>query len=219
MGQKVNPLGFRLVTTQKHKSNWFSKFSSYPELLQEDATIRKFLEKKNRIAGISKIEINRNNNCNKIEIIISSFRPGKLFGKSRKNYQSKLRSIYQSLEKIISNKRIIIIKIMIIKNPDADATLIADFIAEQLEKRVTFRRAVKKAIEKVQAAKVPGVKIQVSGRLNGAEIARTKWIREGRVPLQTLRANIDYAQKQANTIYGVLGIKVWLFKGEVLYNF
>ena len=97
--------------------------------------------------------------------------------------------------------------------------LIANFIAEQLEKRVTFRRAVKKAIEKVQAAHVLGVKVQVSGRLNGAEIARTKWIREGRVPLQTLRADINYAQKQANTIYGVLGIKVWLFKGEVLYNF
>ena len=113
----------------------------------------------------------------------------------------------------------IILKINIIKNCNTDATFIANFIVEQLEKRVTFIRALKKALEKVTLAKVPGIKIQISGRLNGADMARTKWIRKGRVPLQTLRANIDYTQKEANTIHGIIGIKVWLFKGEILNNF
>jgi len=216
LGQKVNPLGFRLGATQNHKANWFSKFISYPELLEEDTKIREFFEIKNNLAGISKIEINRDSSCKRIEISISLCLPGKLLGKSRENSSSKLKSIYQSLEKIISNKRSIILKISVIKNPGTDAILIAYFIVAQLEKRVLFRRIIKKAIEKAQAANIPGIKVQISGRLNGAEIARTKWIRQGRVPLQTLKAKIDYAQKQANTIYGALGIKVWLFKGEVL---
>ena len=119
-------------------------------------------------------------------------------------------------EKRIANKRFITININEIVNPDSEAMLIGDFIVEQLEKRIAFRRAVRKAISRAQAANVPGIKVQVSGRLNGAEMARTEWIREGPVPLQTLRADIDYAEKRANTIYGVLGIKVWLFKSEVL---
>lgn len=218
MGQKVNPLGFRLGITQKSKSNWFSKFDVYKELLKEDYIIRKFLEKKNIKAGISKIEINRNSTGNKIKIIIVSCRPEKLFSNIKKTPQSQLNEIYQSLEKIISNKRIIRLKINIIKNCNTDATFIANFIVEQLEKRVTFLRAIKKALEKVTLANIPGVKIQISGRLNGADIARTKWIRKGRVPLQTLRAEIDYNQKEAYTIHGILGIKVWLFKGEILKN-
>ena len=212
MGQKVHPLGFRLVTTQKHRSVWFSEFANYPELLEEDAAIRKFFETKSQTGGISKIEIKRNSQGNKIEVEISSARPGILVG----NSGTGLADIYKNLKKSIGKNRSIVINIVEIKNPDAEAELIGDFIVEQLEKRVAFRRAVKKAIARAQAANVAGIKIQVGGRLNGAEIARTEWIREGRVPLQTLRADIDYAEKRANTIYGVLGIKVWLFKGEII---
>jgi small subunit ribosomal protein S3 len=227
LGQKVNPLGFRLVTIQKPKSNWFSKLSRYPELLEEDTKIRNFLEKINHLAGITNIEINRNSNCNKIEIIISSCLPSYLLGK-KKDPKSKLKSIphtsnvksiYESLEKIILNKRIIIVKLTVINNPSANATLISYFIVSQLEKRVKFGRILKKAIEKAQTVNVSGIKVQISGRLNGANIARTKWIRQGRLPLHTLTAEIDYAQNQAITIYGIMGVKVWLFKDEVLYNF
>lgn len=212
MGQKVNPLGFRLVTVQKHRSVWFTSFENYPELIEEDTNIRTFFEKKAKEAGISKIEIKRNSNCNKIEVTVHSARPGILVG----NSGNELNKIYQSLQKLISANRTITVNISEIKNPDAEAVLLGDFIVEQLEKRIAFRRAVRKAILRAQAANVPGIKVQVSGRLNGAEMARTEWIREGRVPLQTLRADIDYAEKRANTIYGVLGIKVWLFKGEVI---
>lgn len=212
MGQKIHPLGFRLTTTQKHRSIWFSKFDNYPELIAEDAAIRTFFDQRTRDAGISKIEIKRNSNGNKINVTIYSARPGILVG----NSGNELTNIYNQLQKRIANKRSITININEIVNPDSEAMLIGDFIVEQLEKRIAFRRAVRKAISRAQAANVPGIKVQVSGRLNGAEMARTEWIREGRVPLQTLRADIDYAEKRANTIYGVLGIKVWLFKSEVL---
>jgi small subunit ribosomal protein S3 len=212
LGQKIHPLGFRLTTTQKHRSIWFSKFDNYPELIAEDAAIRTFFDQRTRDAGISKIEIKRNSNGNKINVTIYSARPGILVG----NSGNELTNIYNQLQKRIANKRSITININEIVNPDSEAMLIGDFIVEQLEKRIAFRRAVRKAISRAQAANVPGIKVQVSGRLNGAEMARTEWIREGRVPLQTLRADIDYAEKRANTIYGVLGIKVWLFKSEVL---
>jgi small subunit ribosomal protein S3 len=212
LGQKVHPLGFRLVTTQKHRSVWFSEFTNYPKLLEEDAAIRKFFETKSSAGGISKIEIRRNSQGNKIEVEVHSARPGILVGSAGTG----LTDTYTKLKKVISLKRNITINIVEIKNPDAEAELIGDFIVEQLEKRVAFRRAVKKAIQRAQAANIAGIKIQVGGRLNGAEIARTEWVREGRVPLQTLRADIDYAEKRANTIYGVLGIKVWLFKGEII---
>jgi small subunit ribosomal protein S3 len=212
LGQKVHPLGFRLVTTQKHRSIWFAEFDKYPELICEDTSIRTFLEKKSKDAGISKIEIKRNSNGNKIEISIHTARPGVFVG----NSGLELVNVYKNLKKIVANNRNIIINIVELKNPDSEAPLIGDFIVELLEKRVAFRKAIKRAILRTQAAKVLGIKIQVAGRLNGAEMARTEWIREGRVPLQTLRADIDYAEKRANTIYGVLGLKVWLFKGEIL---
>jgi len=212
LGQKVHPLGFRLVTTQKHRSVWFSEFDNYPELLCEDTAIRTFFERKGKEAAIGKIEIKRNTTCNKIEVTINTARPGILVGSSG----TELKNIYTSLKKFVKSDRTIILNIVEIKNPDTKATLIGNFIVEMLEKRVAFRKAIKKAISRTQAAKVLGVKIQVSGRLNGAEMARTEWIREGRVPLQTLRADIDYAEKRANTIYGVLGVKVWLFNGEVI---
>lgn len=214
MGQKVHPLGFRLTTTQKHRSVWFADFQNYSKLIEEDTAIRECLKKKSKDAGIAKIEIKRNNNGNKIEVTIYSGRPGILVGSAG----SELKNIYKELKQVIKNDVNIIVNIIEIKNPDAEAELIGDFIVEQLEKRVAFRRAVRKGIGRAQAANVGGIKVQVSGRLNGAEMARREWIREGRVPLQTLRANIDYAEKRANTIYGVLGIKVWLFKGEILEN-
>ena len=212
MGQKVHPLGFRLVTTQKHRSIWYADFEDYSKLIEEDTKIRALIEPKTKEAAISKIEIKRNGNGNKIEVNIYSGRPGLLVGSSG----TELTKIYQSLIKKIDSNRTILINVVEIKNPDAEATLIGDYIVEQLEKRIAFRRAVKKAIARSQAANVPGIKIQVSGRLNGAEMARTEWLREGRVPLQTLRADIDYATTEANTIYGVLGIKIWLFKSEIL---
>jgi len=220
LGQKVHPLGFRLVTTQKHRSVWFSEFANYPNFLQEDSLIREYLETKSTEAGISRIEIKRNGIGNKIEVEIYSARPGILVGNSGNG----LSEIYKKLRKIISQEKFsvkntnktIIVNIIELTTPDAEAALIGDFIVSQLEKRVAFRRAIRQAIKRTQVAKVAGIKVQISGRLNGAEMARTEWIREGRVPLHTLRANIDYADKRANTIYGVLGVKVWLFKGEIL---
>ena len=212
MGQKTHPLGFRLVTIQKHRSTWVSQFNKYPELLEEDFKIRQFFEQKSQAAGISKIEINRNSLGDKIEVQLHTARPGILVGHSGSNLQE----TYKKLEKLVSKDKSVTIKVLELEKPDAEAALIGDFIVEQLEKRIAFRRAVRKAIKRSQAAGVKGIKVQVSGRLNGAEIARSEWIREGRVPLQTLRADIDYADKRANTIYGVIGVKVWLFKGEVL---
>mmetsp|Transcript_66859 Transcript_66859/g.114881 ORF Transcript_66859/g.114881 Transcript_66859/m.114881 type:complete len:193 (+) Transcript_66859:253-831(+) len=191
---------------------WFAKFENYRELIAEDYNIRNFLEEKSQKAGIAKIEIKRNSAANKIEITIYSGRPGILVGTSG----IELKAIYEKLKKIVAAKRNVIINVVEIKKPDAEANLIGDFIVEQLEKRVAFRRAIRKAITRANAANVTGIKIEVSGRLNGAEMARSEWIREGRVPLQTLRADIDYAEKRAKTIYGTLGIKVWLFKGEIL---
>jgi small subunit ribosomal protein S3 len=212
LGQKVHPLGFRLVTTQKHQSIWFAEFENYSKLLQEDTQIREILAKKSKETAIAKVEIKRNSECNKIEITIHTARPGLFVG----NSANQLINLYLNFKNIISNKSIIIINIIEIKNPDAKAELIGDVIVELLEKRIAFRKAVKKAISRAQTTKILGIKVQVSGRLNGNEMARTEWIREGRVPLQTLRADIDYAEKRANTIYGVLGIKVWLFNGEII---
>ena len=212
MGQKVHPLGFRLVTIQKIRSTWFSEFRNYPELICEDAAIRTFIQNKTKQSAISKIEIKRNSTCNKIEVTIFSARPGVFVGEGGSN----LKLIYASLKKLIKPQRKIILNVLEVKNPDAKAHLIGDFIVDLLEKRIPFRKAIKKAISRTQAAKILGVKIEVSGRLNGAEMARSEWIREGRVPLQTLRADIDYAEKRANTIYGVMGIKIWLFNGEVI---
>lgn len=212
MGQKVHPLGFRLVTTQKHRSIWFAEFENYPELLQEDTRIREILAKKSKETAIAKVEIKRNSEYNKIEIIIHTARPGLFVG----NSANELINLYSNLKNFISNKSNLIISILEIKNPDSRAELIGDVIVELLEKRIAFRKAVKKAISRAQTTKILGIKVQVAGRLNGNEMARTEWIREGRVPLQTLRADIDYAEKRANTIYGVLGIKVWLFNGEII---
>jgi len=220
VGQKVHPLGFRLHTTQTHQSIWFTKFKNYPSLLEEDFKIRtcigSFSFAKN--SGISKIEITRNSVCNKIKVSIFAVKPGFFVGTSGEN----LAKVYQILSKfLLKNKvdklvKLIDINVISIDVPDSEASIIGTFIVEQLEKRVVFRRVLKKAVARSQFAKNIGIRIEISGRLNGAEIARKEWIRDGRVPLHTLRANIDYTETQAKTIYGLLGVKVWLFKGEIL---
>jgi small subunit ribosomal protein S3 len=212
LGQKVHPLGFRLVTNQKHHSIWFAKFKNYPKLVAEDEIIRTILNKKSQIAGITKIEIERNNKLNNIKVILHSGKPSLIIGVAGKE----LKILYAKLKSNIKTSQNIILSILKIKNPYAEANLIGDFIVDQLEKRIAFKRAIKKAIISANLSKIPGIKIQISGRLNGADMARSEWVREGRVPLQTLRADIDYAEKQAKTIYGTVGIKVWLFKGEIL---
>lgn len=210
MGQKIHPLGFRINITQKHKSSWFSSKKMYRKLLQEDHRIRSHIFNQLKAASIVSIKINRK--IEQIEIEIKTARPGIILGRVGAGIEE-LRD--QISEKLDSQKQIRI-NVIEVTEPDREASIIAEFIAQQLEKRVAFRRAVRQAAQKTQKAHVKGVKIQVSGRLNGAEIARSEWIREGRVPLQTLRADIDYSYKRAQTIYGVLGIKVWMFKGEVL---
>nr|QJH88326.1 ribosomal protein S3 [Pterocladia lucida] len=208
MGQKTHPLGFRINTTQIHKSSWFSKMRLYPRFLEEDYRIRNLIEIKLKNASISLIHINRK--VDQIEINIHTARPGVVLGKTGSGIEILRKQIKQKLQ----DNQLIRINIIEITEPDAHATLIAEFIAQQLEKRVAFRRAVRQGIQRSQKANIHGIKVQVSGRLNGAEIARSEWVREGRVPLQTLRANIDYSYKTAQTTYGILGIKVWMFKGE-----
>nr|YP_009296351.1 ribosomal protein S3 [Sebdenia flabellata]AOM65286.1 ribosomal protein S3 [Sebdenia flabellata] len=210
MGQKTHPLGFRLGITQKHKSSWFSKMNVYPKLIEEDYKIRLFIQSKLNNASISLIHIDRK--VDQIEIDIHTARPGIILGRMGTGID-KLRE--ELTNKLLNNKHIRI-NIIEITEPDTQAALIAEFIAQQLEKRIAFRRAVRQGIQRSQKTEIKGIKVQVSGRLNGAEIARSEWVREGRVPLQTLRADIDYSYKTAQTIYGILGIKVWLFKGEKL---
>ena len=212
MGQKVHPLGFRLRITQNHRSSWFANQKTYPLILEEDYKIRAYIKREFSSAGISKIEIERRSE--QVELQIHTSRPGIIVGRSG----SGIDKIKEDLQKVLKCSNHIRVNVTEIKNMDADANLIGEFIAEQLEKRIPFKRATRQAIQKAQRANAQGIKVQVSGRLNGAEIARSGWVREGRVPLQTLRADIDYATKEANTTYGILGIKVWVFNGEVTPN-
>lgn len=211
MGQKIHPIGFRLGTTQEHRSRWFAEPARYPELLQEDFKIRQFVRKNLSNAGISEVRVERK--ADQIDLEIRTARPGVVVGRGGTGIES-LRAGLQS--ELGSSDRQIRINVVEVARVDADAALIAEYIAQQLERRVSFRRVVRQAIQRAQRAGVEGIKIQVSGRLNGAEIARPEWTREGRVPLHTLRADIDYAYCTAQTIYGVLGIKVWVFKGEII---
>ena len=210
MGRKINPIGFRLGITQEHRSRWFADSKQYPELLQEDHTIREYVRKELNNAGISKVRIERK--ADQVDLEIHTARPGVVVGRGGAGIET----LRVGLQKKLGNNRQIRINVVEVAKVDADATLIAEYIAQQLEKRVSFRRVVRQAIQRAQRAEVKGIKIQVSGRLNGAEIARTEWVREGRVPLHTLRADIDYSYKTASTIYGILGVKVWIFKGEII---
>jgi small subunit ribosomal protein S3 len=249
MGHKTHPKGFRLVTTQKHLSEWYGNKLIYPSLIEEDFVIRQKIDTSfSEFLSISKIEINRINqnidNKEYVNITIYALFPrakemykkvAKYFtdniGNSNPKTLSLLNNNKGTLKRFTSlllkrNVRNLIrslqikygknysISINFIKNPFEDASLIGKYIGEQLEKRVPFRRAVKQAIKKVQLTDLKGIKIQVSGRLNGIEMARSEWKRDGRVPLHTLRAKIDYSSQRAETIYGTIGIKVWLFAGE-----
>jgi small subunit ribosomal protein S3 len=210
VGQKIHPTGFRLGITKEHQSCWYADTKRYPELLQEDRSIREYVNKQLNNAGISQVKIERK--ADQIDLAIHTARPGVVVGRGGSGIE-KLRTELQGL---VGNARQIRINVIEVSRVDADAALIAEYIIQQLERRVSFRRVVRQAIQRAQRAEVQGIKIQVSGRLNGAEIARTEWVREGRVPLHTLRADIDYSYKTALTIYGILGVKVWVFKGEII---
>lgn len=209
MGQKAHPRGFRVGITQPHRSTWFAgKGKNYAENVKEDDVIRNFIKKKLYNAGISRIGIERKSQS--VNIIIVTAKPGIVVGRGGQGIDE-LRS---EISKLINKK--VQIDVLEVAKIDADAQLLAEAIAQQLEKRVVFRRAMKQALQRAMKSGVLGIKVSVSGRLGGAEIARTEWTKEGRIPLQTLRADIDFGFAKAFTIMGVIGVKVWLFKGEIL---
>jgi small subunit ribosomal protein S3 len=212
MGQKTHPLGFRLGIVKEHKSKWYADFTKYSGILQEDDKIRTYIDKIAKLSSISNIRINRNGQNNQIEICIETGEPGIVMGQGG----NRLNELLISIKEILPSDREVTITVIEIERVDLDAALLADLVSKQLEKRIAFRRAIRDTLQRAQKQNVNGIKIQVSGRLNGAEMARSEWLREGRVPLQTLRADIDYATKEAHTIYGILGVKVWLFKSEIL---
>lgn len=207
MGHKVHPYGFRLGYNKNWKSRWFSD-KKYAEYVFEDNALRKYVKEKLFHAGISKIEIERA--ADKIRLILFTARPGIVIGRKGAEIE-KLRAELKG-----KFARDFVIEVNEIRRPETDAQLVAESIAQQLERRVAFRRAIKKTLGMAQKFGAQGIKVQCGGRLGGAEIARTEWAREGRVPLHTLRADIDYGVALAKTTYGVIGIKVWVFKGEIL---
>jgi small subunit ribosomal protein S3 len=212
VGQKVHPLGFRLNTTQKHKSVWFTQINQYSILLEQDSKIREFLINAYSLAGIANIEIERTYKLNNLLLKIHVAKPGVIITESGAG----LANLNKRLKKLVPALNKISIDVFEVSEPDRHANLLAQFITNQLIRRVAFKRAVRKAIERAQAHDIKGIKIEVSGRLNGSEIARSESVKEGRMPLQTLRADIDYATARALTIYGILGVKVWIFKGEIV---
>ena len=207
MGQKINPIGFRLGVTKTWDSKWYAE-ADYAKLLHEDLAIRKYLKKRLYSSGVSKIEIERA--ANKCKINIFTARPGLIIGKKG----SEVDTIKKELA-LISEKEIFI-TINEIRKPELDAQLVAENVALQLERRIAFRRAMKKSVTSTLKFGAKGIRITCSGRLGGAEMSRTEWYREGRVPLHTLRADIDYGFAEAKTTYGLIGIKVLIFKGEIL---
>jgi small subunit ribosomal protein S3 len=207
VGQKVHPKGFRLGVIEQWDSRWFAK-REYADLLHEDTKIRNFLKKRLYHAGVSKIEIERA--ANKLKIDIHTSRPGIIIGRKGAEVD-KLKTEVQR-----RTSREVFINIQEIQKPEVDAQLIAESVALQLEKRVAFRRAMRKAVESALRFGARGIKVRVSGRLNGAEIARSEWYLHGQLPLQTLRADVDYGFAEANTTYGQIGVKTWLYKGERL---
>lgn len=206
MGQKTSPIGFRLILNKKWKSVWFANKQDFGNLLGEDIQLRKILMSKACCAGASQLTIKRMSG--KIEVTIHTARPGLVIGKKG----AEIDVLKQDLKRLTGKE--IWIEVEEIKRPDLDAKLVADGIAKQLERRTPFRRVMKKAIQAALDAGAAGIKVQVSGRIGGAEIARTEWYKEGRVPLHTMRAAIDYAMGRAETTYGSIGVKVWINKGE-----
>jgi small subunit ribosomal protein S3 len=207
LGQKVNPIGFRVGGIKTWRSQWFSE-KNYGELVHEDINIRKYLKKKLYHAGISRIEIERA--ASKAKVNIYAARPGIIIGKKG----SEIEKLKKELEGV--SKSEIIINILEVRKPEVDAQLVAENVALQLERRVAFRRAMKKCVTSSLKFGAKGIRVNCAGRLGGAEMARSEWYREGRVPLHTLRADIDWGFAEAHTAYGLIGIKVWIFHGEVL---
>lgn len=208
MGQKVHPTGFRLGIVKDWSSKWYVDSKKYADYLNMDLAVREFLRKKLRQASVSRIQIERP--ANNARIIIHTARPGIVIGKKGEDIES--------LRKQVSRLMGVPVQISVeeIRKPELDAYLVAESVAGQLERRIMFRRAMKRAVTNAMRLGAQGIKIHVAGRLNGAEIARSEWYREGRVPLHTLRADIDYGLAEAKTTYGVIGVKVWIFKGEVI---
>jgi len=207
MGQKVHPRGFRLGVIEQSDSRWFAR-RDYRELLHEDLKLRKFLKERLYHAGISRVEIERA--ANKAKINIYTARPGIVIGKKG----AEIEKLKSELAKLTPKETFI--NIHEVRRPDLDAQLVAENVALQLERRVAFRRAMKEAVSRGMRMGAQGIKVHCSGRIGGAEIARSEWYREGRVPLHTLRADISYGLAEAKTTYGVIGVKVWVFRGEIL---
>ena len=207
MGQKVHPTGIRLGIVKDWTSRWYANSQNYPVLLLQDLKVREYIKKKLSHASVSRVQINRP--ANNANITVHTARPGIVIGKKGEDIDI--------LRKDISAMMGVPVQLNVeeIRKPELDAYLVAESIAQQLEKRIMYRRAMKRAVTNTMRLGAEGVKITVAGRLNGAEIARTEWYREGRVPLHTLRADIDYGTAEAKTTYGIIGIKVWIFKGEV----
>jgi len=208
MGQKVHPTGFRLGVIKKHHASWYAKGKSFKENLIEDLKVRDFLKKKLRFSSVSSVDIERS--AQNFVVTINTSRPGIIIGKKGEEIEE----IKKAIEKIVNRSAQINIKE--IRKPDLDATILAEGIAQQLERRVQFRRAMKRAVQSSLRQGAKGVRTEVSGRLGGTEIARTEWYREGRVPLHTLRADVDYGTAEAATTYGIIGVKVWVYRGEIM---
>jgi small subunit ribosomal protein S3 len=208
MGQKVHPTGIRLGIVKKHRSTWYARGKEYADRLNADLKVRDFIEKKLAHASVSRVEIERP--AESARITIHTARPGVVIGKKGEDVDKLRQAVAAQMGVPVH------INIEEVRKPDLDAALVAQNVAQQLERRVMFRRAMKRAVQNAMRQGAGGIRIQVGGRLGGAEIARTEWYREGRVPLHTLRADIDYATAEAKTTYGIIGVKVWIFKGEVL---
>lgn len=207
MGQKVNPIGLRVGVIRSWDSRWFAKGAQYIDYLHEDWRLRKYIKQKLKHAGVAKIEMERA--ANKIKVIISTARPGVVIGKKGTGIDA----LKADIQKLTPNE--VFLNIQEVRKPDVDAQLVAENIALQLEKRISWRRALKKSIAAGIRGGVKGIKIRVSGRLDGAEIARSEWYNEKSVPLHTLRADIDYGTAEALTAYGIIGVKVWIYRGDV----
>ena len=207
MGQKVNPNGFRLGISKKQNANWYAKGKDFSSNLIQDLKVRDHLNTKLKNSSISKIELERT--ADTFVVNIHTSRPGIIIGKRGEEIEN----LKKAVVKIVKGS--VQINIKEVKKPDLDAQILAEGVAQQLEKRVMFRRAMKRTVQSALRQSAKGVRIEVSGRLNGAEIARTEWYREGRVPLHTLRADIDYGTAEALTTYGIIGVKVWVYRGEI----
>ena len=212
MGQKINPTGLRIGVIKDWESRWYADKSSFGETLVEDYNLREYLLKTLAPAGVPKVEIERD--AKRVRINIHCAKPGMVIGRGG----SEIEKLKKICEKKLSGDKEVFINIVEIKQPDLNAQLVAENIAAQLEKRVSFRRALKQAISRTMKLGAKGIKTQVSGRIGGAEIARTERYHEGTIPLQTIRADIDYGFAEAHTTYGIIGVKVWLYKGEVLHD-